>query len=99
MEAGADGQAAAGEEALPLAEGNGEEDRIRPRLADGSVDEEYDGDGAGKEILGNQNRSKAQHAYKLQIRVESSGEGGFQREADRGCEDLRREAVSDQDAS
>lgn len=71
---------------------------IRPRLADGSVDEEYDGDGAGKEILGNQNRSKAQHAYKLQIRVESSGEGGFQREADRGCEDLGREALPDQDA-
>ena len=55
-------------------------------------------DGAGEEIPGNQDRSKAQHAYKLQIRVESSGEGGFQREADRGCKDLRREALPDQDA-
>ena len=72
---------------------------IRPRLADGSVDEELDVDGAGEEIPGHQDRCKAQHTYKLQIRIEPSGEGGFRREADRGCEDLRREAVSDQDAS
>ena len=71
---------------------------IRPRLADGSLDEEHDGDGTGEEIPGHQDRSKAQHAYKLQIRVESSGEGGFQRKADRRCEDLGCEAVPDQDA-
>ena len=47
------------EKALPLAEGNGEEDRIRPRLTDGSIDEEYDGDGAGAEIPGHQDRGKA----------------------------------------
>lgn len=54
-------------------------------------------------IPGHQDQSKAWYAYKLQIRVESSGEGEFQRKSDRGCKDLkqeavsRREAVSDQD--
>ena len=45
---------------------------IRPRLADGSVDEEYDGDGAGAEIPGHQDRSKAQHSRELQIPVEQN---------------------------